>query len=106
MTLGAGYTTFGGFSSAIDGAGHGLNVNGANVRLALGFDYFVARFVSLGLTGSGELLMLTRPGVPVREVAALPGSNTPDVAATRFLEANGSTYGMALAVTGGAKLHF
>jgi hypothetical protein len=106
MTVGAGYTTFGGFGSAIDGAGRGLNVNGANARLSLGFDYFVARFVSLGVLGTGEVLMLTRPGVPLKEVAALPGSKTADVAAVRFLEARGSTYGSALALTGGLKVHF
>lgn len=106
LTVGGGYTTFGGFGSAIDGAGHGMNVNGANVRLAVGFDYFVSRYVSLGAVGTGEVLMLTRPGIPVREVAKLPGSSTPDAALVRFLEANGSTYGTAWALTAGPKLHF
>lgn len=106
MTIGGGYTTFGGFGSAIDGVSRGIYVNGANARLALGFDYFVSRFISVGAAGTGELLMLTRPGVPVREVAALPGSKTADDAVVRSLMANGSTYGMALAMTGGLKLHF
>ena len=106
LTIGGGYTTFGGFGSAIDGAERGINVNGANARLALGFDYFVSRFVSVGAAGTGEVLMLTRPGVPVREVAKLPGSRTADDAVVRSLMANGSTYGGALAMTGGLKLHF
>jgi hypothetical protein len=106
MTVGGGYTTFGGFGSAIDGAGRGVNVNGANARLALGFDYFVSRYLSLGAAGTGEVLMLTRPGIPVREVAKLPGSRTAEDATVRFLESNGSTYGAALALTGGLKVHF
>jgi hypothetical protein len=106
LTLAAGYTTFGGFGAAIDGVGRGMNVNGFNARLGFGFDYFVARSVSVGALGSAEILMLTRPGVPVREVAALPASQTADVAVIRALEARGSTYGTAFLLTGGVKVHF
>lgn len=106
LTLGAGYTTFGGFGSAIDGASKGLNVNGFNMRVGAGFDYFVSRYVSVGALGTAEVLALTRPGIPVREVAKLPASQTSDVAVVRALEARDSTYGLALALTGGLGVHF
>jgi len=106
LTLGAGYTTFGGFGSALDGASKGFNVNGFNTRIGAGFDYFVSRYVSVGALGSAEVLALTRPGVPVREVAKLPASQTADVAVVRALEARDSTYGLALALTGGVGVHF
>ena len=106
LTLASGYTTFGGFGDALQGVQQGLRVNGFNARIGFGVDYFVSRYVSIGGLASGELLMLTRPGVPVREVAALPTSSTLDAAAIRFLEAQGSTYGTALALTGGLKAHF
>lgn len=106
LTLASGYTTFGGFGDALQGVQQGLRVNGINARLGLGVDYFLSRYVSVGGLASGELLMLTRPGVPVKEVAALPTSQTLDAAAIRFLEAQGSSYGTALALTGGLKAHF
>ena len=106
LTLASGYTTFGGFGDAVQGVQQGLRVNGVNARLGLGLDYFVSRYVSVGGLASGELLMLTRPGVPVREVAALPTSSTLDAAAIRFLQAQGSSYGTALALTRGLKAHF
>jgi hypothetical protein len=106
MTLGAGYTTLGGFGEAVRGLSSGLNVNGFNTRLGIGFDYFLGKNVSVGASGSGEVLALTRPGVPVREIAAIPETQTLGVAAQRFLEANGSTYGLALTLNGGLKVSF
>jgi hypothetical protein len=49
---------------------------------------------------------LTRPGVPVRDITSIPQTRTLDEGAARFLEANGSSYGTALALTGGIKAHF
>jgi hypothetical protein len=106
LTLASGYTTLGGFGSAVSGLSSGLSANGFDARVGLGFDYFLSRWISIGAAGSAEILALTRPGVPVREVAALPQTQTLDVAAVRFLEANGSTYGTALALTGGVKASF
>ena len=106
ITLAAGYTTLGGLGSAVRGLSSGIDVNGFDTRVGLGFDYYLSRHVSLGATGTAELLALTRPGVPVREIAAIPQTQTLDVAAVRFLEANGSTYGTALALNGGVKVSF
>jgi hypothetical protein len=106
LTLASGYTTFGGFSDAVSGLGNGLNVNGFNARLGFGVDYFVSRYISIGGNLTGELLILTRPGVPVRDITSLPQTRTLEEGAARFLEANGSSYGTALALTGGIKAHF
>ncbi len=106
MTLAAGYTTLGGLGDAVHGLSSGIDVNGFDTRVAIGFDYFLGKNVSLGLNGSAELLALTRPGVPVREIAAIPQTQTLDDGAIRFLEANGSTYGTALTLNGGLKVSF
>jgi hypothetical protein len=106
LTLASGYTTFGGFGDAMRGAQAGLSVNGFNMRLGFGVDYFVSGTLSIGGNLTGELLALTRPGVPVLEVAALPASQSVDQAAVRFLQADGSTWGTAVALTFGAKAHF
>src|SRR5262249_50794843 len=106
LTLASGYTTFGGFGDAVSGLKNGLNVNGFNARLGFGVDYFISRYVSLGGNLTGELLILTRPGVPVRDITSIPQTRTLDEGAARFLEANGSSYGTALALTGGIKAHF
>jgi hypothetical protein len=106
VTLASGYTTLGGFSDAVSGLRNGLNVNGFNARLGFGVDYFVSRYISIGGNLTGELLILTRPGVPVRDIAAIPETQTLEQGAARFLEANGSSYGSALALTGGIKAHF
>jgi hypothetical protein len=106
MTLAAGYTTFGGFGEAVRGARSGLNVNGFNARAGFGLDYYFTRTISIGGLATAEVLGLSRPGVPLREVTALPTSQSVDTAATRFLLANGSTWGTSLGLTGGLKLHF
>jgi hypothetical protein len=106
VTLASGYTTLGGFRDAVNGLSNGINVNGFNARLGVGLDYFLSRYISLGGGVTGEVLALTRPGVPVRDVANLPRSQNLEDAATRVLEADGSTYGSALAFTGSLKAHF
>lgn len=105
LTFAGGYTTLGGIGDAIDGLQSGLNANGFDVRTGFGLDYYVSKHVSIGALGTFELLGLTRPGVPARDVAALPQSQTVGTAAMRFIEANGSSYGTALALTGGLKVH-
>ena len=106
VTLAGGYTTLGGLNDAISGLSQGLDVNGFNGRLGFGVDYFLSKYISLGADFTGEVLVLTRPGIPVREMAAIPSTQGLDQAAVRFLEANGASYGSALALTGGLKAHF
>lgn len=106
LVLGAGYSVFGGLSDAINGIGQGLDIDGANVRLGLGVDYFVTRTWSIGARLSGELLFLARSGVPVRELARPEQVSTLGEAKARLLEGDGSSAGTAVTLTIGPGLHF
>jgi len=106
VVLGAGYSVFGGLSDAIQGVGQGIDIDGANVRLALGFDYFLSRNWSIGARLAGELLFLARPGVPIRGLAQPQSVSTIGEAKTRLLEGDGSSAGTAVSATIGPGLHF
>jgi len=106
LMLGAGYSVFGGLGDAINGVGQGLDIDGANMRLGLGLDYFVTRTWSVGARVSGELLFLARSGVPIRDLARPEQVSTLGEAKARLLEGDGSSAGTALALTIGPGLHF
>jgi hypothetical protein len=101
-----GYTTFGGFGDAITGLRQGLNVNGVDAGLGLGFDYYVTPVLSLGLTVNGLALALSRPGVSIRNLATAENVTTIDQAKARLLQGDGSSWGGALTVSGAVGLHF
>jgi len=102
----AGYTTFGGFSDAVAGLSRGINVNGADLRGVIGFDYYLGQRVSLGFNVGGALLALSRPGVSLADLAVAKQVNTINEAKARILEGNGTSIGSAITVTGGLGLHF
>jgi hypothetical protein len=106
VQVAAGYSALGGLADAVAGLRRGVDIAGINTRLAFGFDYYVGRRVSLGLRGSGELLFLSRRGVPVRELLEPKQVDTLGELKTRLLEANGSTVGTALGLGGNIGLHF
>lgn len=106
FTFAFGYATFGGLGQAVHGLSDGLDVNGANARLGVGLDYFVTRHLTIGVNGTFEALMLARKGVSLRDLAEAKRVGSVDEAQARVLEANGSSIGTALVLTGGAGLHF
>lgn len=106
LALAAGYSSFGGFSDAVNGLAAGLDVHGVDARLDGGVDFWVTHTLSLGVDLSGELLALARPGVSVRDLATPQSVGTLNQAKARVLEANGSSVGSALALTGGLGVHF
>jgi hypothetical protein len=106
LLVGGGYSAFGGLDDAISGVGQGLAVDGANVRAGLGLDFYVIPLLSLGARFTGELLFLSRPGVPIRDLATAQQVNTVGEAKARLLEADGSSIGTALNFTVGPALHF
>lgn len=106
LTLAAGYASLGNFGTAVSGLGSGLDVNGANLRLGAGLDYYVTHAFSVGGVVSGEMLMLSRKGVPLRDLAVAKQIGTIDDAKARVLEASGTSIGGALAFTLVAGLHF
>lgn len=106
VLLGAGYSTFGGMGDVVDGLGSGLDLNGANLRGGLGFDYYLTSDVSLRLEGMSDVLFLGRPGVSARELAEPKEVGTLNEAEERLLEADGSSAGIAVGVNAGLGVHF
>jgi Outer membrane protein beta-barrel domain len=106
FVMGAGYSRFGGLDDAIQGVGRGLDIDGANLRLAFGLDYFMTRTWSLGARVTGGLLFLSRAGVPLRQLATPEQVSTLGQAKERLLEGEGSSAGTSIAVTFGPAMHF
>jgi hypothetical protein len=106
IELAAGYASVGGFGTAIRGLSDGLDVHGADFRMGLGVDYWVAHQVSVGLAAAGEALAVARPGVSLRDLATAKQIGTLNDAEARVLEANGSSVGFGLSLTGALAAHF
>jgi hypothetical protein len=106
VLLGGGYCTFGGMGDVVGGLGDGLDVNGANLRGGLGFDYYLTPELSLRFEGVSDLLFLARPGVAARDLAEPKEIGTLNEAEERLLEADGSSAGITLGVTTGLGVHF
>jgi hypothetical protein len=106
LLLGGGYSAFGGLDDAIRGVGRGLAMDGANLRAGLGVDVFVSGALSLGARLSADVLFLSRPGVPIRDLATAQQVNTLGVARTRLLEGDGSSVGTAINLSIGPGIHF
>lgn len=106
VLFGAGYSVFGGLGDALSGVTQGLNVDGANLRLGFGLDYFLTNTWSIGVRGTGELLFLSPSGVPIRDLARPESVNTVREARTRLAEGEGSSAGTAFSITIGPGVHF
>ena len=106
LTLAAGYTSLGNFGYAVSGLGSGLDISGANLRLGAGVDFYITRAFSVGGNVSGEMLMLARRSVPLRDLAAAKQIGSIDDAKARVLEASGTSFGAALTFSAVAGLHF
>jgi hypothetical protein len=106
VQVAGGYSALGGLDDALQGLRQGLDVNGVNARLGLGFDYYLKRHLSIGLRSSGELLFLSRRGVPVRDLLEPKQVDTLGDLRARLLEGDGSTIGTAVSVAGDVGLHF
>jgi hypothetical protein len=105
LLLGGGYSAFGGLDDAVDGLGAGLDVDGVNLRAGLGFDIRLARWLTLGARGTGEVLFLGRDGVPVRDLARPKEVDTLGETRERLLEGDGSSIGAAWTITGVLGVH-
>ncbi len=102
FTFGGGYASVGSFSS--DNIGSGLNssdvsITGWNLRGGFGIDLYLSNVFSIGANLTGEMLVLTRPGVDPSKISS--SSSTSDIYA-----ADGSSIGAAVSLTGVAGLHF
>lgn len=102
FTFGGGYASVGAFSE--DNVGSGLNssevdITGYNIRGGFGLDLYLSSAFSIGANLTGELLVLTRPGVDPSKLSS--GATADDVYA-----ADGSSIGSGVTLTGVAGLHF
>jgi hypothetical protein len=104
--IAAGYTSFGGFGTAVQGMSAGLDVHGVDARLDGGVDYWFTNTISLGVDASGGLLAVARPGISARDLATPKQIGTINEAKARVLEANGSSIGSMFALTGDLGVHF
>jgi hypothetical protein len=69
-------------------------------------DFYITRAFSVGGNVSGEMLMLARRGVPLRDLAAAKQIGSINDAKARVLEASGTSFGAALTFSAVAGLHF
>jgi hypothetical protein len=104
--LGGGYSALGGVHDAVSGVNDGLDITGANLRAALGLDYFVTPTFSIGAKATAEVLFLNREGVPIRDLATPQSVDTVGEARARVLEADGSAAGSAIGFFITPGLHF
>jgi len=91
FALGAGYAKVGSLQDA------GVRVQGYNVRLNAGFDYYFSKAVSIGAIASAEVLGMTRPGVDLNRAT---GSVAEDV-----YKLDGSSVGVAIMASAGVGFH-
>jgi hypothetical protein len=106
VAIAGGYTSFGGFETAVNGLSAGLDVHGIDARLDAGADYWITHQISVGVGASGGLLGVARPGVAVGDLIAGHQVATLNEAKARVDEANGTSFGWTFALTGDLGVHF
>lgn len=113
FNLGGGYTALGSYKSAIDnqsvqGALDNTQIRGFYIRANAGLDYYLTPVLSLGVSASGEVLGLTRPGVDPSKVTAIQNDQSLTSAqqsAAEALKLEGSSYGASVTATAVVGLH-
>jgi hypothetical protein len=106
FTLGGGYASMGAFDGGNLGGSlqsEDVDIKGYNVRGGFGIDIYVSDVFSIGANLTGEMLVLTRPGV---DPSKLQATGTGQEAAAEVYKADGSSIGAGVSLTGVAGLHF
>lgn len=104
VTLGAGYTKVGSATDELFGEANGPSIDGFDVRLAGGADYYLTEVFSIGARASFEALFLKRAGV---DPASLASADAGPVHASSQLYAEpGSGTGFAATASVVLGLHF
>jgi hypothetical protein len=103
FTLGGGYASIGAFSK--DNIGPDFNssdvdISGFDVRGGFGIDIYLSNTFSIGANLTGEILVLTRPGVDPAKLQSAPASTQ------KVYAADGSSIGSGVTLTGVLGLHF
>ena len=91
VALGAGYARLGSLKDA------GVLVQGYDIRLNAGLDYYLTKAFSIGGMASGEVLGMTRPGVDLNRAT---GSVSEDI-----YKLDGSSVGIAIMASAVVGLH-
>lgn len=107
FTFGGGYASMGAFDGNNLGGSlksEDVDIKGYDIRGGFGIDIYVSNTFSIGANLTGEMLVLTRPGVDPSKLQA--GGTTGQQAASEVYKADGSSIGAAVSLTGVAGLHF
>lgn len=106
FTFGGGYASMGAFDSGNLGgslSSADVDIKGYNIRGGFGLDIYLSNAFSIGANLTGEMLVLTRPGV---DPSKLQATGTGQEAAAKAYEADGSSIGAGVSLTAVAGLHF
>jgi hypothetical protein len=108
FTFGGGYASVGAFDSGnLGGAlnSDDVDITGYNIRGGFGIDLYLSSAFSIGANLTGEMLVLTRPGVDPSKLQGSTSGGT-GAAAAEVYAADGSSIGAAVTLSGVAGLHF
>lgn len=109
IDVGGGYAALGNARGALEGAADAISIRGFYVRAGGGLDYFVTPRLSLGLSATADFMAMTRPGVSPAEISKIksaPTATNVQRASADLLALEGSGYGLSVAATGVAGVHF
>jgi hypothetical protein len=105
VEVAAGYSALGSFAGVLSDVPDSVRIDGFNVRLGGGLDFFPSKYLSLGGVFSWEVLGMTRPGVDVTALRANAQTDA-ERAQADLLAAEGSGYGTSITIGGRLGLHF
>lgn len=104
LTLGAGYTKVGHATKALFGDAADVTIDGVNLRVASGADYFVTNVFSVGARAAFEVLFLGRDAVDPG--ALTTATSGPEHARAQAYAADASGVGFAASASVVLGLHF
>jgi len=107
FTFGGGYASMGAFNENKLGGSlrsSDVDIKGYDIRGGFGIDLYLSDTFSLGANLTGEMLVLTRPGVDPSKLQA--SGTTGTQAADEIYKADGSSIGAGVTLTAVAGLHF
>ena len=86
-------------------AANGFSSKGANVGFAVGLDYYLARWFSLGVDGAFELLFLHRDPLPIPTACASDPTCSASVMGNSLYQKSGDAAGISLVASAHLALH-
>lgn len=108
FTFGGGYASVGAFDPGNLGGSlnsDDVDITGYNIRGGFGIDLYLSPAFSIGANLTGEMLVLTRPGVDPSKLQGSASGGSAQAAAEVYA-ADGSSIGAAVTLSGVAGLHF